>query len=310
MMVDRPLFTKEYDEITDFTPVEDSAYVYGTNGEPRSDFADNLQARTKGVHFFKITNESKYYFESDAAPNAQVSLRNKGSISVFLDAIREPILYIDITGLSHSTWAALTRCAVEQGRAVRVVYLEPKTYLKTREPKLGDIFDLSLRIQGIDQLPMFPAFGDFDDEKSCFVPLLGFEGTRFAHMFEDVQPEDRKTFPIIGVPGFRQEYPFSAYLGNANPLQRSESFTRVRFAKSNCPFSLYYCVDEIAKEFSDHVMKLGLVGTKPHALGALLFAMQNEDRSEIIYDHVIRKLGRTTGTDKCLVYGVSEFMGG
>lgn len=308
MMFDRPLFTKEFDQISDFIPVEGSAYVYGTNGEPRSEFADSLQARAQRVHFYKITGEDKYYFSTDAVPDQQVSLRNKRSISTFLDSIDEQTIYIDITGLGHSTWAALIRCAIEQGRTIRVVYLEPRTYLKTLDPKLGDIFDLSERIQGIDPLPMFPSFGDFEDEKSCFVPLLGFEGTRFAHMFENVQPEDRKTFPIIGVPGFRQEYPFSAYLGNANPLHRTESFTRVRFAKSNCPFSLFYRIEDLANEFLDHIMKLGLVGTKPHALGAILFAIQNQERSEIIYDHVIRKPGRTSGTDKCLVYGVSEFM--
>ncbi|MDD9727608.1 hypothetical protein PVV74_19320 [Roseovarius sp. SK2] len=309
MLADRPLFTKEFNEITEFTPTKDSAYIYGTSGEPRSAFADELAARADSVRFYKVTAEDKYYFSSDIAGGDQISLRNKSSISAFLQSVSEPVVYIDITGLGHATWAALMRCAVEQGRTVRVVYLEPSSYLKTLEPKLGDIFDLSLRIQGIDQLPMFPTFGDFEEEKSCFVPLLGFEGTRFAHMFENVQPEDRKTFPIIGVPGFRQEYPFSAYLGNANPLQRSESFVRVRFAKSNCPFSLFYRLEELASEFDDHVMKLGLVGTKPHALGALLFAMQNESRSEIIYDHVLRKPGRTSGTDKCLVYAVSEFMG-
>lgn len=308
MMVDRPLFTREYNDTSEFDPVEGSAYIYGTNGEPRSDFADDLQARANRVRFYKIVAEDKYYFSNDLDPAVRVSLRNKSSICSFLDAITEPVLYIDITGLGHATWAAMTRCALEQGRVVRIVYLEPRSYLKTLDPKLGDIFDLSVRIEGIDQLPMFPAFSDFDDEKSCFVPLLGFEGTRFAHMFETVQPEDRKTFPIIGVPGFRQEYPFSAYLGNANALQRAESFARVRFAKSNCPFSLFYRVEDLAKEFLDHVIKIGLVGTKPHALGAFLFAMKYEDRSEIIYDHVIRKPGRTSGTDKCLVYGVSEFM--
>jgi len=155
---------------------------------------------------------------------------------------------------------------------------------------------------------MFSSFHDFPDENACFIPLLGFEGTRFSYMFETVQPEDRKIFPVIGVPGFRQEYPFSAYLGNAAPLQRSEAYTRVKFAKSNCPFSAYYRIEELSRNYPDHVIKLGLIGTKPHALGAILFAIKNQDRSEIIYDHVKRKLGRTEGLDKCLVYGVSEFM--
>lgn len=308
MIADKPLFTKEYDTKDDFIPDGDGAYIYATSGEPRGDFADELKSRCSSVKFVKIVNEDKYFFEFEGTASTKVSLRNKSSINDFLESLSEPTIYIDITGLDHGTWAALTRCALEKKLVVRIVYLEPKSYLKTLEPKLGDIFDLSDRIRGIDQLPMFPSFEDFEDEKSCFIPLLGFEGTRFAHMFEMVQPEDRKTFPIIGSPGFRQEYPFSAYLGNANPLRRSDAFARVRFAKSNCPFSLYYRVSELADEFSDHILKIGLIGTKPHALGALLFAMVHGRRTEIIYDHVIRKPGRTVGTDKCLVYGVSEFM--
>ena len=309
MLFDRPLLTKEFNDISEFIPAENSSYIFGTNGEPRSDFPNEFRARVNGVNFYKVTDEDKYYFSTDAAVGTQVSLRNKKSVYAFLEKVSDPVVYIDITGLGYATWAVLMRCAIEQRSTVRVVYLEPSAYLKTLDPKLGDIFDLSLRVQGIDQLPMFPAFRDVEDEKSCFVPLLGFEGTRFAYMFEDVQPEDRKTYPVIGVPGFRQEYPFSSYLGNANQLQRSGSFARVRFAKSNCPFSLFYRLQELANEFDDHVIKMGVVGTKPHALGALLFAMQYKDRSEIIYDHALPKPGRTSGANKCLVYGVSEFMG-
>ena len=127
-------------------------------------------------------------------------------------------------------------------------------------------------------------------------------------MFESVQPQERKTWPIIGVPGFRPEYPFSAYLGNVNPLQRSTSFSEVRFARSNCPFSLYYTVSEISESHEDHQIKLGLIGTKPHALGAILFAIEFGAKSEIVYDHVIRKGERSEGLDKCLVYSVGEFM--
>lgn len=307
-MVDRPLFTKEFQNLAEFIPTDGSAYIYGTTTEPRSEFADDVQARAEGVQFYKITSEDRFYFECDVENGTKVSLRNKQSLHDFLEMIGENTLYVDITGLGHATWAAIIRCALELGKIVRAVYLEPSTYLRTLEPKLGDIFDLSHKIQGISPLPMFPTFGDFEDEKSCFVPLLGFEGTRFAYMFEKVQPEERKTYPIIGAPGFRQEYPFSSYLGNANPLQRSESYTRLRFAKSNCPFSLYYQISQISEELGDHVMKLGLVGTKPHSLGAILYAIRHQDRTEIIYDHVIRKAGRTTGIDRCLVYGISEFM--
>ena len=57
-------------------------------------------------------------------------------------------------------------------------------------------------------------------------------------------------------------------------------------------------------------MKIAMVGTKPHALGAVLFALTNPARAELIYDHPIRKPGRTGGSDRLLVYHVGAIASG
>ena len=46
MTVNRPLFTKEYDDVNSFTPPRESAYIYGATDEPRSEFATLLQSRS------------------------------------------------------------------------------------------------------------------------------------------------------------------------------------------------------------------------------------------------------------------------
>ena len=271
---DKPLFTQEFADSAAFRPKQGSAYIYRVSKEARSEFAEGLQDRSRGVRFVRVVEEDRYRFGSDHSACKVVNLRNERSVTAFLNSLPEREIYVDITGLAHPTWAALVRVAVRQEKLLRVVYVEPRRYRKTAAPRMGEIYDLSEKIEGIAPLPLFPTLTDVPEEKVIFVPLLGFEGTRFSHMFESVQPQERKTWPIIGVPGFRPEYPFSAYLGNVNPLQRSTSFSEVRFAKSNCPFSLYYTVSEISKSHEDHRIKLGLIGTKPHALGAILFAIE------------------------------------
>ena len=47
----------------------------------------------------------------------------------------------------------------------------------------------------------------------------------------------------------------------------------VRFADAACPFRLFYALEDIAAVHSSSVMKVGLLGTKPHALGAVLYAL-------------------------------------
>ena len=117
----------------------------------------------------------------------------------------------------------------------------------------------------------FVSFGREVAEAAIFVPLLGFEGTRFMHMLEDVQPQREDICPIVGVPGFRPEYPFYSYHGNREPLEQTKAWKNVRFAAVNCPFSVYHVIGAIAEDGRGRRLKIGLIGTKPHALGGILY---------------------------------------
>jgi hypothetical protein len=304
---DRPLYTDEYTDPALFMPEPKSSYVFGVTSEKRSEFALQLQGRATDVEFVELREADRFVVETGSDEPLRIPLRRKSVIAEFVKSIKGSPVYLDITGLSHSTWAPIVRVCLELGRDLRVVYLEPKAYTRNEAPRPGEVFDLSEKTEGIEPIPLFAKLDDGPDEKICFVPLLGFEGARFAHMLEEVQPPKRKTFPVIGIPGFQPQYPFDAMLGNAGALERSGANRQIRYAKSNCPFSLYYLLEEIAGANQTDQLKLGLIGTKPHALGAILFAIRNPQSIEIVYDHVKRKTGRTTGMSHCLIFGVSAF---
>lgn len=306
---DRPLFTKALTDPLKFCPEPGSAYLFGVTDEKRSEFALELQRNASDVLFVELREGQKFTVEVDFEGETKIiPLRRMVAVQDLAKMVAGRQVYLDITGLQHSTWAAILRVFIDFMIRVRVVYLEPAEYTKNEAPRFGDFYDLSEKIQGIEPLPLYTVLRDEPEEDVCFIPLLGFEGARFAHMLEEVQPPFERTFPIIGVPGFRAEYPFSAFLGNSAPLERSKSFHRLLFTRSNCPFSAYYAIEDIAARFPSKTLKLGLVGTKPHSLGAILFALQHPSNTEIVYDHVKRKKNRTTGSDHCLVYGVSEFL--
>ncbi|HEX4693555.1 hypothetical protein [Sphingomonas sp.] len=242
-------------------------------------------------------------------PSRRAMLRDVGELSALLGAAVGRHLYLDITGLSNHVWPAILKVARATQFQIQVMYVEPRDYAYSASPRENVFFDLSELISGISPIPQFSNLREPDEEEVSLIPLLGFEGARFKHLLEDIQPESGNVNPVVGVPGFRAEYPFFTYQGNQMPLKDSGAWQDIRFAKANCPFSLYYCLQDIVADYTDDwFFKIGLIGTKPHALGAVLYCLQHEERVELIYDHTIRKADRSTGQSTCLVYPVSEFL--
>jgi hypothetical protein len=307
---DRPFLTEVWERVTDFRPVSDSAYVCATSPEERSDHMKTWEATAKNLVFVPIVRQDVTAFSAELqGETVDVPLRSRARLTAFWERVRSQSLYVDMTGLAHHVWAPLLRSALATGKPVRVVYVEPSQYRFSATPTEGEIFDLSERITGIAPLPGFASLSDPRNGDVCFVPLLGFEGTRLAYIIEQVQPPGGSVVPVIGVPGFRPEYPFHAYLGNQVPLLETHAWRNVRYAIANCPFSLFYTLEDIAGHYPRSLLRVAPIGTKPHALGAVLFTLASARPVELVYDHPIRKATRTSGSSRLLVYHVSSLLG-
>ena len=307
-----PLSTKLYSSWENFTIGEGSIYIFGTSVEARSVHPEQWEEKAKQVEFVRVwsgeagstpfsTCRLEYENKSEV-----LHLRAGDKLAQFIGNIPGERIYIDITGLSHGVWAPLLRASISTHKPLQVVYVEPRSYSFSKTPTEAEIFDLSTEIGDIFPLPGFSSLVEPSDEDAViFVPLLGFEGHRLAYVLEKVQPPIKTTFPIIGVPGFRLEYPFHTYLGNRNILMKNNLFTRVRFAVANSASDVFYQLVEIAAQYPGYLLKIAPIGTKPHALGAILFAIYAEKHVELIYGHPIRKPKRTSGSANILVYNVS-----
>lgn len=305
---DRPLFTDTYANFDDFLIENESTYVFGTSVEERSSHLNKWEGKIGNVIFASILNQGSNSISVEIEGDVKtLALRSGEQLRNMWNDLKYKTVYLDITGLSHHIWAPLLKASLTTCTQVMVVYVEPGDYRFSAAPKEGEIFDLSERITGISPIPGFVSLKE-PKEEVCFVPLLGFEGTRFAYLIEQVQPPGERILPIIGVPGFRPEYPFFAYHGNQQPLIRSHAWRNVRFAIANCPFSLYYTLEDIATDYPGHFIKIAPIGTKPHALGAVLYQIVNNTMSELVYDHPIRKATRTKGSSRILVYHLSSFI--
>lgn len=300
----RPLFTSQFDDATKIAPPPCSSYVFGLT-EERSAHVNSWRANARDVHLVEVQERDSPFIE---VSGSKLSLRRRDEVKSFLASLPHNILYIDITGLRHHVWAPLVAVGLETKRDLRVVYVEPINYKYSEHPVKGEIFDLSERINGIAPLPLFASLRQPRRGDVCLIPLIGFEGARLAFMIEQVDPPGGKIFPIVGVPGFRSEYPFHSYLGNQQKLEETRSWQNIRFSRANCPFQTFYVIDEIAKECEGSFVKIAPVGTKPHALGAVLYALASGHQVELVYDNPKPKAGRTRGTDHFLIYNVSDFM--
>lgn len=309
-IADEPILTELHERAEAFSATADSTYVFGETSEERSRHLDTWRAAARNVEFIEVVGETptSCTVRVDNRTPSEIALRSRVQLDALWKGRSSSKVFIDITGLSHHVWAPMLRSALTASREVAAIYVEPAHYSFSATPTEGQIFDLSERIRGIAPLPGFASLLPSRDAQSTFVPLLGFEGIRFAHVMEHVQPSNDRIIPVIGVPGFRAEYPFHTYAGNRRPLFETRAWHNVEFAAANCPFSLYYLLERIALRMPQSVLRIAPIGTKPHALGAVLFKLASNRFVDLVYDHPIRKAGRTRESKRLLVYHVSSFL--
>lgn len=285
-----------------FTCPAGSLYLYGAGLEERSLLDTGWVSAHADVTFIEIDDSPQ---DSVRADNTEISLRDRGALQTLVAS--QGWTYIDITGMAYSSWAPLLSAALSTRQACRVVYREPIDYQRSPNPTRGMIYDLSDRVRGIAPLPGMASIRRQPLDDSILVPLLGFEGVRFAHVLETTEPTPERVVPIIGAPGFRPEYASQAMLANRLSLESERHYTRIQFAKANCPFDLFHRLHEVQNAFNGGYMRIAPIGTKPHGLGAVMYALGRPRNSEIVYDHPVRKRTRTSGLSRVCLYEVSMF---
>lgn len=201
----------------------------------------------------------------------------------------------------------MLKSVYERRVETRVLYAEPESYKPHPSPASATLFDLSVTFEGLAPLPGFARLAGPDDENRClFVAMLGFEGNRPERLVLQLDPIP-KVIPVVGVPGFQLEYPAFTVACNRVILDEYRAHSELRFARASCPFEAFETLREIRKDYPEHYMYLAPVGTKPHALGMILFAIANPNTTEIMFDHPIKKAGRTKGVGILHIYDFGRF---
>jgi len=211
-------------------------------------------------------------------------------------------LYMDISGLDHHVWASFLRVIAQVNKPIRVVYAEPLSYKPHPTPASPDAFDLTRSFRGLSPLPGMARLAGPDDMQDCLlVTFMGFEGNRARHIAQQF-PDVPRVIPIVGVPGFRIEYPTVTIACNRHFVSDHSAHSDIRYARASCPFEAYAVLSELRRDYREHYLYIAPIGTKPHALGAIRYAVDNPNTTEVLYDHPMRKTGRTDGIGIVHVY--------
>jgi hypothetical protein len=308
---DLPILTQTFDTPSEFVPEDGSAYIYSSDSEERTDHNSFWKTSSKDIEFVKLRSEEVHSFfsaSSDVKKQEWLThLYSEKELGFFWDNLQKNIFYLDITGMDLHIWAPLLKAGIRAEKIIYVIYAEANRYRISDTPTEMEIFDLSERIRGISPIPGFVSFFEAKPENVCLIPLLGFQGNRFSHVIQMEEPLDEQIFPVVSLPGLRPEYCFFTYWSNIDTLKNTSSWKNVKNIPAFCPFSIFYLLDSIANSERIELTKVALIGTKPHCLGGILFALLTDKEVELIYDYPIKKLDKIEGISKLHVYEISNF---
>lgn len=307
------LYTSIYESIESFTPVPDSIYYYCHSAEDRSYAVKNIfTPNNQTVRFIEL-KEFDNETIVDVQDNTKYFLRSSRSILSLLNKYNGKVKYFDVSGMDNRICASLLKNSIEslkdlESEEIRVLYVEPSNYNIKLFKSEGIFNDLSEVIEGISPLPGFAKFYPTPAEETRLVALLGFEGGRFTHILENIQPPDDNIVPIIGVPGFRLEYPHISLAGNSRALLSTDAWRKVKFAAANSFVDAYMVLTKLLNQRPLDTIRLAPLGTKPHAIAAILFAIRHPNNVELIYDNPRRKKRRTEGVGRVTECFVSKLI--
>lgn len=239
----------------------------------------------------------------------------KDLVNDFIDDLQEldidnKNILIDITSLKHPFlffFLLLLKKNFKPNK-LYITYTEPEKYIQeAKEESIAKKFDLTEKFCAVNSLPGFARISNHNKEK-ILIALMGFEGNRFSKAFEDVNPSDRKTYAIVGFPSFQPSWQYYVYSQNQYAINQSKAFNSIKRSTANEPFGVYNLLKKIKNKNQDFELVIAPIGTKPHSLGACMFAIDNED-IQIYYDFPsYGNKTRTIGIGNSFLYNLTDYI--
>lgn len=162
---------------------------------------------------------------------------------------------------------------------IHVFYTEPEHYLFKKF-----IFDTYSHLSGQRTYKSLPEyFASGESTKELLILFLGFDPDISNYIYDKALPTE--VIAINGFPSYLPKLKDISLLNNY-PLITSHIDTNHKFyTRANNPFSTYNTLHDIREKYNDFLINICVLGSKPMALGACIFALQNKDNLKVTYPY-------------------------
>jgi hypothetical protein len=229
-------------------------------------------------------------------------------VAVLEGEIPESLLTRDVL-LEATTlgFVELYRVAKERKDAdildLSIIYAEPADYRspERQRPLTRRDFELTDEVQNFAAVPGATLLLRNDDAAHGAF-LVGYEGQRLEQLLDQTNISSARCHVIFGVPAFQPGWEMNSFANNL-PVLLDHSIRSLLYAGAQNPVAAYRALEEVWKTTSGSRLLIGPIGTKPHGIGAALFACEHNGVG-LVYDHPVRKGGRTSDIASWHLYDV------
>ena len=252
------------------------------------------------IKFVKENCDNVYTLSYDPDPHSlkiklnEQEMRVDDIESAIKDFCQAPLI-LETTSLRVDEILLFCKAAQELGiSSTSLLYTEPQSYDRFRQTKVlyRRDFALSTKYERFSGIPgsMFMLNAAFRRTKAVF--LVGYEGQRLNTALNDTDIKPGNCYIVFGVPAFQPGWEMDAFANNIRVIREKDIAKNVLFSGAQNPVSAIETIEQVYRALGPNEQLLLVpIGTKPHGIGAALFACQHDDVG-VIYDHPNRKRGR------------------
>lgn len=212
---------------------------------------------------------------------------------------------VDATSLGIPELALLIKNIKDICVELVFLYVEPEEYLSKNSALTSqEEFVLSTNIVGFESAGIPTISKTVSTEKErIFIFFLGFEESRLHSAIEayDISSDEAKI--IFGVPAFQVGWELRSIKRNINVLKEFNEIKSISYCGANSVESSLNLLRSFKDKFPNCDIHILPIGTKPHALGTLLY-LEEDSNSSLLFDQPQKRVGRTTGISEIHFYKV------
>ena len=230
--------------------------------------------------------EENYFDDFSGCKNQIINIRQENDFFnqlAFLNITENSRVGVDISGFSvPSVYSLLlylkNYCNISK---VDVYYTEPLNYIY--EEGYFDSYHSSKCYRACAPIPGY--YNSGRDQREVLAIFLGFDGGLADLVYGKLAEEGKeitRTIVVNGFPSYTAKLKDVSLYNNESLIDKTPKDDRMTTTANN-PFDTYNLLCKIQKESNDILINVCTIGSKPMALGACLFALDNLNEVKVTY---------------------------